>query len=276
MPDNFESVAGSLNVIGSQIHHLEETSSTMDDAWNLARSGAPEGAVVIADVQSAGRGRYDRSWVSRNAQDILCSVILRPRVSLVGELLMIAALSVSDVAISFGIENGIKWPNDVQVNGLKLAGVIAESKTGPDAVAGDAENSNITKSYTDHATAVIGIGLNVNLDPECEPSVAAISTSLSRELITPVDRFDVFKRLLEALDTHYSSINLGNTALTIWRERLTTIGRTITVASGNTGTDDSITGIARDVDRVGRLIVQDENGRDWPISAGEVTVRSIE
>lgn len=274
MPDNFESLAGSLKVIGSQIHHLEETSSTMDDAWELARSAAPEGTVVIADVQSAGRGRYDRSWVSRKAQDILCSMVLRPRVSLAGELLMLSALSVSDVVLSLGIENGIKWPNDVQVNGLKLAGVIAESKTGPDAVAADSEDG-LAASHSDHITAVIGIGLNVNFDPASESAIATSSTSLSRELGTPVDRSDVFKRLLATLDAHYSSVTLGDSVLPSWRDRLTTIGRTITVSSGKNG-DDTITGVARDVDSLGRLIVQDENGRDWPVSAGEVTVRSIE
>ncbi|HJP28335.1 MAG TPA: biotin--[acetyl-CoA-carboxylase] ligase, partial [Dehalococcoidia bacterium] len=132
MENRFEILAGSFSLIGSQISHLDVTASTMDVAWDSARDGAPDGSVIIADHQSAGRGRHDRDWVSKQGQDILCSVVLRPRVALAGELLMIAALAVTDVANGYGIETGIKWPNDVQVAGKKLAGVIAESKTGPE------------------------------------------------------------------------------------------------------------------------------------------------
>ena len=78
MNQNFESLAGTLTVIGNQITHLEVTTSTMDVAWQQANEGALDGAIVIADSQSAGRGRHDRSWISRGWQDISCSVILRP------------------------------------------------------------------------------------------------------------------------------------------------------------------------------------------------------
>lgn len=247
---------------------MEMTTSTMDVAWELARDGAPDGTVVIADRQSAGRGRHDRSWVSGQAQDILCSVVLRPRVALAGELLMLAALAAADVAAGFGIDAGIKWPNDVQVSGKKLAGVIAESKTGPESGAQD-------DSLAEHITAVIGIGLNVNFDPASAIESAPDSTSLATELGRDFDRQDVFQRLMQSLDTHYSSITAGGTVVPVWRERLTTLGREVTIASGKPDEPAELTGLAHDVDSIGRLIVRDENGRDWPVSAGEVTVRSI-
>ncbi|MDP7485376.1 MAG: biotin--[acetyl-CoA-carboxylase] ligase [Dehalococcoidia bacterium] len=260
-------MAGSFSLIGSQISHLDVTASTMDVAWDSARDGAPDGSVIIADHQSAGRGRHDRDWVSKQGQDILCSVVLRPRVALAGELLMIAALAVTDVANGYGIETGIKWPNDVQVAGKKLAGVIAESKTGPELGNSDGESDRIS--------AVVGIGLNVNFDPSTHHDVAPNSTSLSVELGRDLDRQEVFEKLVSALDSRYSIILAGGTVVPAWRERLSTLCREVTIIGGVAGVSMDLHGLAHDVDSLGRLIVRDENGRDWPVSAGEVTVRDI-
>jgi BirA family transcriptional regulator, biotin operon repressor / biotin---[acetyl-CoA-carboxylase] ligase len=267
MKIEFQDIAGAFTTIGSDIVHLDVTTSTMDVAWKMARAGTADGTVVIADHQSAGRGRYDRSWVSKQSQDILCSVVLRPRVALAGELLMLAALAVVDVASSFGIKAGIKWPNDVQVQGKKLAGVIAESVTGPgdEAIVGD----------QNRITAVIGIGINVNFDPSSETDAAPDATSLSAELGRQLDRADVFERLIRSLDTQYSSITAGGSVVPAWREKLTTLGRQITIVGGKPGDTTNLHGLAHDVDLSGRLIVRDENGRDWPVSAGEVTVKDI-
>jgi BirA family biotin operon repressor/biotin-[acetyl-CoA-carboxylase] ligase len=276
MNQNFEMLAGSLSTVGAQITHLETTSSTMDVAWQQAREGAPDGTIVVADHQAAGRGRHDRSWVSKQAQDILCSVVLRPRVSLAGELLMLAALAVTDVTDALGVDAGIKWPNDVQVKGLKLAGVIAESKTGPDpAVLPGADDSSGKVEDVDRITAVLGIGLNVNFDPSTEPDAAPESTSLSRELGRTVDRQNVFQELMRALESGYSAITSGDSIVPKWRNRLTTLGREVTIASGKPGDSIDLQGVAHDVDSIGRLIIRDENGRDWPVAAGEVTVRDI-
>ncbi len=276
MNQNFELLAGSLPVIGSQITHLEVTTSTMDLAWQQAHDGAPDGSIVISDLQSAGRGRHDRSWVSKQGQDILCSVILRPRVALAGELLMLAALAVTDVTEALGVDAGIKWPNDVQVNGKKLAGVIAESKTGPEPDASvTGGNQAESGANVDRITAVLGIGINVNFDPNTELDAAPESTSLAKELDREMDRKDVLEKLMQALDARYSSITAGGTVVPVWRDRLTTLGREVTIASGKPGDSIELRGLAHDVDSIGRLIVRDENGRDWPVAAGEVTVRSI-
>ncbi|MBT4126867.1 MAG: biotin--[acetyl-CoA-carboxylase] ligase [Chloroflexi bacterium] len=277
MNENFENFANSLPIIGSRVSHLETTTSTMDIAWALATEGAPDGTVVIADHQSAGRGRYDRSWVSKQAEDILCSVLLRPRVALAGELLMLAALAVANVAEDLGVDVGIKWPNDVQIEGKKLAGVIAESKTGPELTVGDgAIGSGSSEASVDRITAVIGIGMNINFDPESSTGMAPNSTSLASELGRQLDRREVFEMLMQSLDNHYSAITAGGTVLPEWRERLTTLGKQVTVVSGKTGgSSEELSGIAHDVDSAGRLIVRDESGRDWPVAAGEVTVKDI-
>ena len=174
MKTEFESLAGPFSgpcrTVGSEIHHFTTVTSTMDVAWDLANKGAVDGTVVVADHQSAGRGRFDRTWVSDRGRDILCSVVLRPRVSLAGELLMLAALAVVDVAQSFEIDAGIKWPNDVQVKGKKLAGVIAESVTGPATTgSGNAAGSGAcidpdADRNPELLVAVIGCCLNVNSD----------------------------------------------------------------------------------------------------------------
>jgi BirA family biotin operon repressor/biotin-[acetyl-CoA-carboxylase] ligase len=252
------------------VHHLSVTTSTMDVAWKLAREGAPDGTVVVADHQSAGRGRYDRSWESASGQDILCSVLLRPRVALAGELLMLAALAVVNVADSYEISAGIKWPNDVQVAGKKLAGVIAESRTGP-----DAGSDGGSESGPDRIAAVIGIGLNVNFDPAKAVVEAPNSTSLAAESGRHVDRSHVLETLMRSLDTHYSLITAGGTVVSTWREKLTTLGREVTVVGGKPGDSTELHGLAHDVDSIGRLIVRDEHGRDWPVAAGEVTVKDI-
>ena len=219
--------------------------STMDMAWEMARVGAPEGTVIIADEHSAGRGRYKRAWISEGAEDILCSIVL-------------------------------KWPNDVQINGRKLAGVIAESITEAGA-ANHTVKSSISRSDSESRgmIAVIGIGLNVNLNPMDHTEIRGRSTSLSFELDRTVDRAEVFETLMHSVDRHYSHILSGGTVLPAWREKLTTLGREVTVAYGKPSPLPELKGLATDVDSVGRLIVRDENQRDWPVSSGEVTIREI-
>lgn len=286
MKTDFESLArqtGELSrTVGSDVRQFTTVSSTMDIAWDLANKGAVDGAVVVADHQSAGRGRFDRSWVSDNARDILCSVVLRPRPSLAGEMLMLAALGVADVAQAFGVEAGIKWPNDVQVGGKKLAGVIAESVTGPAElrVAHDPEDEPAIEPLGDgnpgKIVTVIGIGLNVNSDFSNYGDDLPQPTSLGAELGRDVDRLAVFDRLLGVLDEHYSELSAGGSVLPAWRAKLTTLGRMVTVVSGDSSSTTELHGQAQDVDASGRLIVRDSTGRDWPVSAGEVTVRDIE
>ncbi len=250
--------------------------STMDLAWEMARGGTPEGTVIIADEQSAGRGRYKRSWISEGAEDILCSIVLKPRLSLVPELLMIAALACVDVTENYGLTSGLKWPNDVQINGRKLAGVLAESITGTGS-ANYTVPSSISRSDSEPTgvIAVIGIGLNVNLNPVDHTEIRGISTSLSVELDRTVDRAEVFETLIHSVDRHYSYIWSGGTVLPAWREKLTTLGREVTVAHNKFGSLPELNGLAMDVDSIGRLIVRDENQRDWPVSSGEVTIREI-
>ncbi|HCI86965.1 MAG TPA: hypothetical protein DHV68_08985, partial [Dehalococcoidia bacterium] len=123
--------------------------------------------------------------------------------------------------------------------------------------------------------AVIGIGLNVNLNPMDHTEISGGSTSLRVELHRTVDRAEVFGILIDSIDRHYSYLLSGGTVLPAWRERLTTLGREVTVVHGSPGCSAVLNGLAVDVDSAGRLIVRDPNHRDWPVSSGEVTIREI-
>jgi BirA family biotin operon repressor/biotin-[acetyl-CoA-carboxylase] ligase len=263
----YEGLEGSFRTVGNVVRYLPVLTSTMDIAWELAVNGAPDGTFIVTDHQTAGRGRHARCWVSEVGEDILCSVVLRPRVALAGELLMIAALAVVDVAESLGVAVGIKWPNDVQVSGKKLAGVIAESVTEP--------SRSGKHDISERLTAVIGIGLNVNFDPDEHADVVPESTSLGKELQRPVNRFDVLLELMRSLDDYYSQITSGGSVVTPWRNKLTTLGKDVTVSSEEPGMGSLLRGLAHDVDSFGRLILRDEFGREWPVAAGEVTVREV-
>ena len=114
--------------VGCEIHLFKTLRSTMDEAKRMAENGASEGAVVIAEEQTAGRGRFDRSWVSEPGKDLLFSVVFRPDAAQAPYINMAAALSVcSTVGQATGLATTIKWPNDVKLVGRKVSGILVES-----------------------------------------------------------------------------------------------------------------------------------------------------
>jgi BirA family biotin operon repressor/biotin-[acetyl-CoA-carboxylase] ligase len=269
--DNFESLSGHFHVVGSSIQHKESTDSTMNDAWELATDQGTHGAVVVADHQTQGRGRHAREWVSARADDILVSIVMKVRPAIAHELLMISSLAVLNVVDAHGIKGSIKWPNDVQVDGKKIAGVIAESRT-----VVDSDGADSRSPITSVLNVVVGIGLNVNSMHESTSDAKFEATSLRSELGRAVDRSEAFSQLLSSLDNFYRRIDSGESVVSEWASRITTIGRKVTVADVVNPDRDYISGTAVDIDPLGRLIVRDESGRDWPVSGGEVTVVDIE
>ena len=197
----------------------------------LLGSGLPEGSVATADHQTAGRGRLGRAWLEAPGTSVLCSVLLRPlprrpvqQLSLVGGLA--AALAVEDAS---GLAAQIKWPNDVLVDGLKVAGVLAEAS-------GD--------------TVVLGVGINVNqteaeLPPGARLPAGSLRTLTGREL----DREQVLSTLLARLDACYEAWQAAG--LVSLHAELTSrdflLGRTVSVGE--------VSGIASGIDAEGRLLV---------------------
>lgn len=218
--------------------------STMDECHALAERGEPEGVVVVADAQTAGRGRAGRAWYSPPGQAIYASAVLRPalRPEQVGWLTMIGALAVLDCvsdSVAPHAALGIKWPNDVMVGGKKLAGVLVEASW-----AGD---------QLDYA--VLGIGLNANTRFDAAPDeVRMRATSLREVLGCEVDREGVLEQLLVAFNTRYA--RLPESPVAGYARYLDTLGKRVRLSVG----DEIVEGEAARVEDDGALVVVTASG----------------
>lgn len=176
--------------LARRIDHFDVTESTNQIAFDLGRAGAPAGTTVIAESQTAGRGRLGRSFFSPPHLNLYTSILLRPTGSLsdAPTLILAAAVAVAETVAEFlGDESAveIKWPNDVLIRRRKTSGILMESS---------AEGARIT-------FAVLGIGINLNVDRELFPEeFRSLATSLSSELGHPVDRIRFTRRLFENLE----------------------------------------------------------------------------
>jgi BirA family transcriptional regulator, biotin operon repressor / biotin---[acetyl-CoA-carboxylase] ligase len=259
LPDEFgEPLAQArprLGPLASRVLWFDDIPSTNDRALTWAESGADEGSIVLADAQSAGRGRQGRTWASPAGAGIYVSVVLRPQPSTVGLLTMAVGLGVSDgIAAATGLDTQVKWPNDICVAGRttrKLAGILAEAGSSGDRV----------------LHVIVGIGINV-LPAAYPPDVAARATSLEAELGRAVARGAVLTECLAGLWHRYTMLVEGRGAelLDAWRQRAAaTFGRRVEwdTPSGQES------GIARDVDASGALVVAAAGGL-VRLTAGEV------
>ncbi len=223
----------------------------MDVARAEAIAGAPHGAVVFAEEQTAGRGRFGRRWVSPAGKNLYLTIILRPDAGRLRGLSMVVPLALCRAIESVTpLRPVIKWPNDVLVDGRKLAGVLIEG-----------ESSGGELLY-----ALAGIGLNVN-DPIDDPEIAGIATSLSRETSEETPREKVLAALLNELEGAYgaSPADLHSE----WRSRIATLGQSVRL----TFRDEVYEGTAEDVDDEGSLILRLADGTQKTFEAGEVSLR---
>lgn len=176
--------------VGQNYEHLDETDSTNLVAFDRGREGAPAGTVIVAETQSAGRGRLGRSFYSPPNQNLYTSILLRPTGSIADTptLILGAAVAVAETVAEFIDDEAaveIKWPNDVLIRRRKTSGILMESS---------AEGTRI-------AFAILGIGINLNVDRETFPAeFRPFATSLSSELGRPVDRVAFTRRLFENLE----------------------------------------------------------------------------
>jgi BirA family biotin operon repressor/biotin-[acetyl-CoA-carboxylase] ligase len=254
---DIERITGGLAgcIIGKNVLYFKTLDSTMNEAKKLADSGVEEGTVVIADEQTAGRGRFDRAWISPPGEDLMFSVVLKPDAVQMPYVNMAAALSIcSIVNEAAGLKATIKWPNDGKVDGRKISGILVESTVKAGAI-----------DY-----AVLGIGLNVNSDPASTPEISAIATSMHRETGREFDRNTVLTSLLRALDTQYADIRAGRSLTDEWALRMETLGRDVQVR----WQDRVEEGLATGVDDQGNLILTQPDGSTKTVIAGEVTLRT--
>ncbi|MDO8615713.1 MAG: biotin--[acetyl-CoA-carboxylase] ligase [Dehalococcoidia bacterium] len=239
-------------LLGRRLIYLTSTGSTQDVARGEAERDAAPGTAVIAEEQTAGRGRFGRSWVSPAGQNLYLTLLLRPPLERLRPLSIVAPLAVAlAIEDETGLRPQIKWPNDVVMVGRKLSGVLIES-----------ELAGRKVRYS-----LVGIGVNVNFDIEESSEIAGIATSVKRELGRAVPREALLASLLNRFEALYDD---PAPAFAQWRARLETLGRRITVRFR----DQAYEGVAEDVDANGNLILRRPDGTALTIEAGEVTLRA--
>lgn len=234
-----------------QFRYFQRVDSTQDLAREWLQGGAPAGAVVIADEQIKGRGRHGRDWVTPPGSALALSVILRPAVEALPQVTMLGALAIAGMLDKLGADDvSIKWPNDVQLNGRKVCGVLPEAVWNGSSLQG----------------VILGMGVNVRVDFSGTP-LADTAISIEPALRRTMNRAELLALLLGQVDLWAEQ--LGQTALfAAWKARLATLGQEVTISqeAGN-----ALRGIAQAVDSQGALLLRDERGEVHRILAGDVS-----
>ena len=238
--------------IGQNVLYYPSLTTTMDVARQAAQEGAAEGTIVLADRQTAGRGRMERTWLSPEG-NIALSVILYPPVSCLSYLIMVASLAVAHaIRITTDLTSQIKWPNDVLINNKKVSGILVET--------------DVRRDTVKHA--IIGIGINVNLRPAEFAEILPGATSIYGELGAEVSRLALVRRLLVEMENLYLALSSGGSVFEEWRDSLVTLGKQVQVRWGDTVYE----GIAESVARDGSLLLRGSDGSLTTVVAGDATL----
>ncbi len=241
-------------VPGWRVELKQETASTNADVIESARAGAAEGLAVIAEEQTAGRGRLGRSWISQRGAGVWLTVLLRPRVEPArwGWLPLLTGVALADtVADLTGVKATLKWPNDLLIDGRKCAGILAEVASA--------------------GAVAVGTGLNVWQEAPDLPVTATglPATSLRLAGVADPDRTQLAIGFLQRLAERYERWQEEPRSIVEpYRERCSTIGREVRILLPD---NRQILGEAITVDDDGRLVIRDEKDQLCPIAAGDVT-----
>jgi len=245
--------------IDAQVYLYKELDSTNTRAIELASEGAPHGTVVIADRQTKGRGRFERRWISPAGTNLHMSILLRPPEVVLrsaGVLTFMAAVAVvRSIKRLEGPDAAIKWPNDVLLNGKKVAGILAEQ----------------ADSLPYGKCVVLGVGVNLNQTYDSMPiEIRDTATSFFAATGRMVNRSLFSAWLIDLLGEIYRRILADGCDAVIepWREHNMTLGRRIRLMEGSR----IIEGEAEDVDGEGGLLVRTDHGEHLRVFSGDVTV----
>ena len=249
----------SVRRIGRTLCCLKEIGSTNDYGKQLAFSGAADGTVILADSQTAGRGRMDRVFQSPAEKGIYLTVVLKPTLppkTLVCVTAMAGVAICDAVEQICGVRPGLKWPNDPVLKGKKLGGILTELVFEPEG---------------GQPCVILGIGLNVK-GSTFTPDVAVIATSLDGEGFT-VSREQVAAALIRALDTMYEALLAGGLApyLEAYRRDCVNLGKQVRLISGG----GEVPAEAVDIDDQFGLVVRMADGAETVVRSGEVSVRGL-
>lgn len=232
---------------------FKNVDSTNSVAKDLARGGAKEGTVILAQTQQKGRGRFNRVWQSPEG-GVYVSFILRPQIPAekVSLLPLGAALVVARSVESYGLRPTIKWPNDVRMNGKKISGILCESDIEAEAI-----------QYV-----IVGIGINLNIATRALSSDIRLgSTSLMSELGKTVDYFEFLERFFRGFNEFYLRFTRHHyeQILDEWKRYTDTLGREIRLQTSK----ESLQGTAFDVDASGFLLLRTEQGETKKVLSGD-------
>ncbi|MEM3789137.1 MAG: biotin--[acetyl-CoA-carboxylase] ligase [Candidatus Bathyarchaeia archaeon] len=249
-------------LVGKYVFFAHEVGSTNDWARELAELGAPEGTVAIAEIQTVGRGRLGRKWLSPKG-GLWFSIILKPKLKPpeTVKLVFLAGLAVAEaIRELYGLKAETKWPNDVLVDGRKVCGILSEMKTIGEKV-----------DY-----AIIGIGVNANIDVEKDfpKELSETATSIQKALGRRIALEELFKALLEKVDNFYQIFfKEGFTPiLKEWKRYASFLGCAVEVSID----DERLEGIASDVDDSGALVLRLEDGSVKRVFVGEISLQFLE
>ena len=241
---------------GRTLYLLAHTPSTNDEAKGLARQGAPEGTVVLAEHQTQGRGRQGRTFVSPAGVGIYLSLLVRPLIEaarLPQLTLLVAVATAEALSEVSALPVGLKWPNDVEIHGKKLAGILTEAVVGVEA----------------SPVVIIGIGINVNTSlQQFPPPLRQHVTSLALAAGHPFSRSQLIATLLRHLDRLYHTFQQGDMSFILerWLHYGWIVGRRVRFYQ-TAGTGE---GIVVGLDRDGALLVQTPGNVPQRLVSGEV------
>jgi BirA family transcriptional regulator, biotin operon repressor / biotin---[acetyl-CoA-carboxylase] ligase len=243
-------------VLGRHIYFEEEVDSTQKIAHKLAYEGAPEGTLVVAELQKAGRGRLDRTWFSPKGTGIWMSLILRPPIppQKAPQLTLLAAVAIAQAIQEVtGIVPDIKWPNDILINRKKCVGILTELQAEPDQI----------------QSVIVGMGVNVNHQlSEFPEEIQSVATSLAIEKGSPIKRAELIQEILFKFETLYRQyLQHGFFAIKLlWEGYAINIGKEIVARTLN----GSMKGKALGINNEGVLMLEAEDGTVHYIHSADI------
>lgn len=250
--------AGVKGIIGRKIFFYETIDSTNTAAAALAGEGEEEGAVVVADGQSKGRGRLGRSWLSPPGVNIYMSILLKPEmVAKDATLITIMAAVGCTIALRkvTGLDITIKWPNDLMVSEKKLGGILTETR--------------VVRKRMEYA--ITGIGVNVNMDADALPDIVKeAATSIKMETGKFFSRTEVIKEVLNEIDDWYNILRKKRYSelLSQWKHLTSTLGRNVQVVLGK----ETLQGQAESINDEGMLVLRLPSGASRVVQYGDLTL----
>lgn len=246
--------------VGKNLLFYEETDSTNLDAKRLAEEGAENGTLVVANMQTAGRGRRGRTWISPAGESVYMSLLLRPvcKPEQASALTLVMALAVLEAVEELKPDcAGIKWPNDIVINGKKICGILTEM--------------SLEKSAIRHV--IIGVGINTNQTSFAE-EISDTATSILRETGEKVERGQLIGRVMHHFEQLYAKFEKTwdlTEMLDRYNQYLLNKDRQVRVLDPK----GEYEGVALGINTQGELLVKKQDGEFIEVYAGEVSVRGI-